>query len=195
MFDVVSAFVGHEEAEDGAHQLAHMLEGARTTRAEEGFQFGEGQFDRIEIGTVRREKPQVRAGLLNRRPDFGLFVGGEIIEHHHIARAERGHEHLLNVGEERRAIDRAIKHRRGCQLRRAERRDNGVRLPVTARGVIRDAIASPAARIAAQEIRRHARFVHEHILPSIMERLHHDPLPPRRRDIRPTLFVGVYGFF
>lgn len=150
MFDVVSAFVGHEEAEGGAHQLAHVLEGARTSRAEERLEFGEGQFDRIEIGTVRREKPQVRADLLNRRPDFGLLVGGEIIEYHHIARTERGHEHLLDVGEERRAINRAIKHRRGRQLRGAERRDDRVRLPMTARGVIRDAIASPAPRIAPQ---------------------------------------------
>jgi hypothetical protein len=37
----------------------------------------------LKVGTVRREKPQERTGLLNRRAHLGLLVGGQIVEHDH----------------------------------------------------------------------------------------------------------------
>ena len=83
MPDVICAFVGHQEAQCG-DQLADVLERARTGGAYERFQFGEGHFNRIEMGTVRRERSQMRPRLLNRYTDFGLFVDGEIVEHHDI---------------------------------------------------------------------------------------------------------------
>ena len=96
-------------------QTADVLEVLRPSGAEERFQFGEGQFDRIEIRTVGREESQVRARLLDGEPDFGLLVHDEVVEHHHIAGPQRGHEYLLDVGEETHVIDRPIKHRRGAQ--------------------------------------------------------------------------------
>ena len=65
MPDVVRALVGHEEPEGCRHQLADLVERARTGRAEERLQFGEGQFDRIEIRTRGREESQVRARVLD----------------------------------------------------------------------------------------------------------------------------------
>src|SRR5947209_8137066 len=61
--DVVRTLVGHEEAEGRRHQLADVVEGARTRRAQERLEFGEGEFDWIEVGTVGREKSQERSGL------------------------------------------------------------------------------------------------------------------------------------
>ena len=90
MPDVVRALVGHEEPEGRRHQLADVVERARARGAEERLQFGERQFDRIEVGTVGRQKAQMRPGLLNRRADLGLFVGGEIVEHDDIARRSVG---------------------------------------------------------------------------------------------------------
>ena len=55
MLDVVGAFVGHEETQRRCHQRAHLIERAGARGAEERLQFGEGQFDRIEVGTVGRE--------------------------------------------------------------------------------------------------------------------------------------------
>ena len=133
--------------------------------------------------------------LLNRDTDFRLFMDGEIVEHDDIAPSQRRYQHLLDVGAEGRAVDRSIEHRGGGQLGRAERRDDGVRLPVTARCVIRDAVAAPAPRVAAQQIRRDARFVDEDELPGMMERQRVDPPSPSGGDIRATLFLGVYRFF
>ena len=85
----------------------------------------------------------MRPRLLDRGADLGLFVGGEIVEHNDIARAQRRHQDLLDVGEERGVVDRPIEDRRRGQLGGAERRDDGVRLPVAARRVIARCV-SPA---------------------------------------------------
>jgi hypothetical protein len=61
--------------------------------------------------------------------------------------------------------------------------------------VISDARAAQAAGVPAQEIRGHARFVDEDVLSRIVERQRLTPPAPGGRDIRATLFVGVYGFF
>ena len=70
-------------------------------------------------------------------------------EHHDISTSQRGHQHLLDVGTERGAVDRSIEHRGGRHLSRAERCDDRVRLPVTAGRVIRDAVAAQAPRVPA----------------------------------------------
>jgi len=149
MPDVVRALIGREEPESRSHQFADVVERAWTRGAEERLQFGEGLFDRIEVGTVGREKAQERTGLLNRRAHLGLFVSGEIVEHDDIAGAQRGHQDLVDVGAERVIVDRAIEHRRRGQRRGAERRDHGVGLPVAARRVIPNPRPTQAPGIAA----------------------------------------------
>ena len=172
-----------------------MLERAGPDRAQKRLQFGERQFDRIQVRAVGREKSEERARLRDRRADFRLFVGGEIVEHDDIARAQRGHQDLFDVGAERDVVDRSIEHGRGRQLRRAEGCDHRVRLPVAAGRVIGDAGAAQAARVTTEQIRGHARFIHEDILAGIVERHRLAPLPARGGDVRPTLFVSVHGFF
>jgi len=191
----MGAFVGHEEAEGGGHQLADMFERPRTPRAEERLQFGEGWFDRIEVRTVRREKSQERPGLLNRDADVGLFVGREVVEDDDVAGTQRGHEHLLHVRAKRGVVDRAIEYGRGRQLGGAQRRDHRVRLPVAARRVIGDPGPAQAAGVAAEEIRGHARFVDADVPRRVVERERLSPLAPGGRDVGTPLFVGVYRFF
>jgi hypothetical protein len=193
--DVVSAFVGHEKSQSESHQLAHVVEGARTSGAKERLQFGEGQFDWIEIGTVWRKKPQTRSRVLNRLTNLGLFVSGEIVEDHDVAAAQGGHENLLDVSAERRAIDGAIEHGGGRHLARAQRRDDRVCLPMAARCVIGNPGSSQTPPIATQQIGGYARLVDEDVLPRLVKRLRGDPAPSLGGDIRTTLFVGVYGFF
>jgi hypothetical protein len=193
--DVVRAFIGHKEPECRSHRLADVLKGARAHRAEERLQFGECLFDRIEVGAVRRKKPQERTNLLNRSPNLGVLVDREVVEHDHIAAAQRRHQDWLDVGQEGDGVDGAIEHGRCGQLRRTEGGDHGVCLPVAARRVIRNAGPAQAPRIEPQQIRGHARFIHEDVLAGIVERQRLDPLAARGRDIRSTLFVSVYGLF
>jgi hypothetical protein len=149
MSDVICAFVGHEEPQGRGHQLADVLEGARTRGAEERFQFREGQFDRIEVGTVRRQKSEARADLLNRDTHLGLFVGSEVVEDNDIPRFQRGHQDLLDVGAEGDGVDRSVEHGRRGQLRGAERGDHRVCLPMAAGRVIPNARPARASGVAA----------------------------------------------
>ncbi len=149
MPDVVGALVGHEQPERRRHQLTHVFECAWPERAEERLQFGERLFNGIEVRAVGRKKSQQGSRLLDRGAHRGLFVGGEIVEHNDIARPQRGHQDLLDVGPEGGVVDRPIEHGSGRQGRGAQRRDDGVRLPVAARRVIADAGPPKAASVAA----------------------------------------------
>ena len=51
------------------------------------------------------------------------------------------------------------------------------------------------AAVAPQEIRRHATFIKEHILAHVADRQPVIPPATLRDDVRPSLLVGVYGFF
>jgi hypothetical protein len=57
---VVRTSSGAEELHRGGDQLTDMIEGARPCGAEEGFEFGEGLFDRIVVGTEGRQEAQLR---------------------------------------------------------------------------------------------------------------------------------------
>jgi hypothetical protein len=102
---------------------------------------------------------------------------------------------LFDVGEKCRAIDRAVKHGGRREPLEAQPGDHGVSLPVTAWGVIPEACATRTAAIPAEQIRRHAAFVQKDVLPDIAHRLRRLPLVAGRRNVRPALLVGVYGFF
>ena len=195
MPDIVGAFVGREEADGGGDQGADLFKAARTTGAEEGLQFTEGEFDRIEIGTVGREEPQVRPGLLNGRADRWLFVDREVVEHDDIARSQGGHQHLLDVGEETRTVDRAIEHGWRAQTLEAERGDDGVRFPVTAGCVIAEPRATRTPAVPTEEIGRDAAFIEKDVLPHIAERQPLAPAATLSDDIGAALLVGVYRFF
>ena len=105
-------------------------------------------FDRIEVRTVRREESNKRADLLDRGPHLGLLVGREVVEDDDIAWAQRRHQDLFDVGEERWTINGPIEHRGRAETLKTKRGDHRVGLPVTARGVIADSGTARAAAVA-----------------------------------------------
>jgi hypothetical protein len=191
----IAAFGGCEEAERDRDQIAHVVKRPRTRGSDEGFQFREGEFDRIEIWAVRRQEAELRADGFDRCAHRRLFMDGEIVEHDHIAGAERGDQDLLDVGEKRRIVDRPVEDGRGGEAIEAQRRDDGMRLPMTAGRVVEQACAAQTAAVPTQQIRRDPAFIQKQILRHMAERLPRLPLPPGRSDFRPTLLVGVYRFF
>ena len=63
------------------------------------------------------------------------------------------------------------------------------------RRVIPQTGAAGTPPVAAQEIRGHARFVDEDVGAGVVQGLRVLPTATRGGDVRPSLFVGVYGFF
>lgn len=195
MSHVVDALGGGVEAEGRAKELTHLIKAARARRAEKGLQFGEGLFDRIEVWAVGRQETQVRSGVFDGGAHRGVLMYRQVVEDDHIPGPERRHEHLLDVGEKRRVVDRAIEYRRRGEAVDTQRRDDRVRLPMTARRAIVQAGATGAATIAPQQIGGHPAFIEKDVLPHVAEGLPVLPLATGRGDIKATLFVGVYRFF
>ena len=195
MSHVISTFSGREEAERRGDERVDLIEAARPCGPQERFQFGKRLLDRIEVGTVRGKKPELRADPFDRGADLWLLVDGEVIEDHNVARAQRGHEDLFDIGEETRTVDRAVEDGWRAEALEPQRRDHRMGLPVAAGRVIAEPRAPWTAAIAPQEIRRHATFIQEHVLAHIADRQPVVPLATLRDNVRPSLLVGVYGFF
>lgn len=66
----IAIFRRGEELERRCAQGGEVIEGARPRGAQKRFQFGEREFDRIEIGTLGRQKAEVGANLLNGGADL-----------------------------------------------------------------------------------------------------------------------------
>ncbi len=148
MSHVISTFGGCEEAERRGDERVDLIEAARPGGSQEGFQFGERLFDRIEVGTVRGEKSEVGADPFDRRADLGLLVDGEVIEDDDVARAQRGHEDLFDIGEETRIVDGAVEDGRRADALEPQRRDHRMGLPVAAGRVIVEPQAPGTAAVA-----------------------------------------------
>jgi hypothetical protein len=137
----------------------------------------------------------VRAHLLDGGPDLGLLVDREVVEHHDIARPQRGHQYLFDIGEETRTINGAIEDRGRAQPLEAKRGDDRVRLPVTARRVIAEPRAARTPAVAPQQISRDAAFIEKDVLPQVAQRQPLAPLATLNDDVGTALFVGVDRFF
>ena len=80
MAHVVGAFGGREETECGGDQRDDLIEITGSRRAEERLQFGKRKFDGIEVGTVRRQEPELGARAFNRAAHVGVLVHDEVVE-------------------------------------------------------------------------------------------------------------------
>src|SRR5581483_12496781 len=98
--EVVSAFGGTETtdavADGGPERGARPRGGA----AQQLLELGERLFDRIEIGTIGRQKHQVGATGLDRLAYAGDLVAAEIVGQHDLAWREGRRQELLDIGAE-----------------------------------------------------------------------------------------------
>ena len=62
-------------------------------------------------------------------------------------------------------------------------------------GVIVQPRAAGTPAVAAQDVGPHTALVEKHVVTGLVQGQPVSPLPPLGRDVRPPLFVGVYGFF
>lgn len=195
MLDEVHALGRCEQVQCEGHQLHDLVEAAGPRGAQERLELREGLFDRIEVRTVRGQESETGPDPRNRGLDRRLFVQGEVVEDDHVPGPQRRDEDLLNIGEERGIVERAIEHG-GCrETIDAQAGHDRVGLPVAARGRVMQARAAGAASVTAQQVGGHAGLVDEDVGPRIVQGLGVLPVPTGRDDVRPALLVGVYRFF
>ena len=172
-----------------------MIEAARACRAHERFQLRERLLNRIEIGTVGRQELQVGAGRLDPRLYLRVFVDGQVVEDDYIAGLEGRRQDLVDVGKETGLIDGAVEDGRRDRPVEPQPQHHRARLPMPERRVIPEAHPTRAAPVPPNQIRRDAALVEKDVAAHIAQWLPVLPPPSRGRDVRPTLLVGVYGFF
>jgi hypothetical protein len=193
--DEITTFGGRKQVESGGDQRSDVIEAARPGRPEKRFQFREGELDRVEVGTVGREKAEPGPDGFDRAPDLRLFVDGEVVEHHHVARTQRRRQDLFDIRKKAGVVDRPIEHGRGAQAVEAQGRNDRVGLPMPAGRVVAQARAAQTASVAPEQVGRDAAFIQEDKVLRIAERQPGAPTAPLSDDVRPPLLVGVYGFF
>ena len=193
--DVVPTFGRRVESERGGDEGGDLIEAARPRRAQECFQFGEGEFDGVEIGTVGRQESEMRAGGLDGGPHLGLFVHHQVVEDDDVPAVERRHQDLLDVGEEAGIVDGAIEHRGRAQAVWPQSQNDRMRLPVTARRVIVEARAPETPAIAPKEVGRDTAFIEKDVLARVAEGQPVSPAAAVSGDVDAPLLVGVDRFF
>ena len=195
MPEVIPAFVRAEALETFAEERPERLDGSAAGRADDGFQLREAELDGIEIGAIRRQIHERRANALNRAADAGHFVDAEIVGDDEVAGLERRDQYLLDVGEEARAVDRAVAHPWRREPRDTERGDKRTRLPPATRRVVMHAGAADRATVAPEEVRGDARFVEKHQVRGVPPGGRGVPLDAREGDVRSIVFGRAHRFF
>ena len=195
MPEVISAFVGAEVLQAVTEQRPQRLDRATARSAHDRFQLREGEFNRIEVGAVRRKKEERRPGLRNRVRDPVDLVRAEIIGNDDVADVQGRYEDLFDIGEEARSIDRAIEHARRGEPADPKRRDEGARFPAGEGRVIVNPRAAHRPPVAAEQVRGDARLVQKHQVRGIPRWRVMMPLRARGGDIRPSVLRGAYRFF
>jgi len=195
MSKVVAAFGRLVARHGGADRVPQDFPRATARRPQDRLQLRKRQFNRIEIGAVFRQKPELGADVLNRPSDRWTLVTGQVVHDDDVAGGERRRQDLLDVREEAGAIDRTIKHGGRGEAGDAQRAEKRGRVPAPIRRVVGDPCAVEAPAIAANQIRPDATFIEKHEARGIERRGRDVPRGPREDDISASVFRRAYRFF
>jgi hypothetical protein len=102
--------------------------------AEEGFHLREGFLDRLEVGGVGRQVPELRPTSLDRRSRTVAVVDLEVIGDDDLARVQGGGQAMDDVALEGAVVDGLVEQQAGAEARQRERRDQRPVLPARAGG-------------------------------------------------------------
>ncbi len=172
-----------------------ILQGAGRCLAQMGFEFGEGQFNGIEIGAVRRQVAEAHPSSRKQLADMMDFVGGEVVEDERVARAQLWTEHLLQISRENLGIDGTFDQKGGFDAFLTQGRNEGGALPVAVREGAQTTLALGAATMMAGQLGVQAGFINKHQVADIPAGLLPTPKPPGGFNVRPILLGGARRFF
>lgn len=124
-----------------------------------GFEFGEGHFDGIQIGAVRRQEQEPRTPFLEDGLGLFAFMAGEIVEDHHVAALKRWSQLGFDIFLEDFSVHRPVDHPRCGQAVMAECGYEGLRSPVAEGCLHLEALAPTRTPPQARHLGRGASFV------------------------------------
>jgi hypothetical protein len=150
-----------EEIDEAADGVPEAADGSLGGLSQIRFEFREGFFDRIEVGTIRRQIKQARGRRLDHRTDGGPLVARQIVHHDDVTRLEFGEEDLFDVDFKSVPVDRPIEHK-GCRdPADPKTSDEGRCLPVPMRDACSQPLPARAAPMRAGHVRQGPGFIDE----------------------------------
>jgi len=171
------------------------IEGSSSGFAHVCLELGEGVFDRVEVGTVGRQVEKFGVLSLDRIPDAGDLVGGQVVHDDDIAWLQSRRQHLLDPSEKAFSVHRSVEQHWRDEACQRQTTDEGNGLPVTVRdcGAATFAFRRPAAK--PRHLCRKPAFIDEDQAFRGKIALTASPALPRRPHIGAFLLAGMWGLF
>ena len=158
-------------------------------------ELGECVFDGIEVGTVGRQVEQSGARCLDRVAHAGGLVSREVVHDDDIARCERRHQHLADIGEEHGAVHRTVVDEGGSHAGQPQRAGEGGGLPMAVRHAGPAALAKRRTTAQPSHLGRQAGLVDEHQFCRIEIELAVEPGAAAAQDVGAVLLQCMCGLF
>jgi len=134
------------------------IDGSSLGLPEKFCEFGEGHFDRIEIGAVGRQEQEACAADEARR--LFVLMARQIVGDHRVAPAQHGEKDLLDVGKKILGVDRSVEHEGGNQPLAGEARKER-RPSMTVRRMAEGTFADVGPGVTTRHCRRRPSLVEE----------------------------------
>src|SRR3984885_12078301 len=146
--EVCGAFGGRVLGEDFAAGVGDRLVASRFRLSQQSFELGEDLLDGGEGGRVFRQEEEAGSDIPDRLSPRLSLVGAEIVEDHDVARLQRRHEELFDIGVEALAVDGPVEQAGRVDAVVAQGGEESRGLPLALRDLVDDALAPwrPAAR-------------------------------------------------
>ncbi len=158
-------------------------------------EFGERQFNGIEIGAVGRQVADAHPLGREQPADAMDFVGGEVVEDEDVARTQLGTEHLLQVSCENLGIDGSFDQKRSFDAFMAQGGNEGGALPVAVRDDAETTLTQRTTPMVAGHFGVQAGFIDKDQMANIPAGLLPAPQSPGGFNVRPILLGGARRFF
>ncbi len=130
---MISALLRFEHCDDLADRIPKCIDGPLGFCAQERLQFSERLFDRIKVWAVRREVKQSASRRFN-CPVYAFgFMRRQVVHDDDVARCRGSNENLLNIGQKRDPVHRAVDDHGCSHARKPECSGECRRFPVSVR--------------------------------------------------------------
>ena len=139
---IVEALRWRKRLDELADELQQCLYGACRPLAQRRLQLRESHLDRIEVGRVGWQIPHLGADGLDRLARTFNLVGAQVVHEHGVAFAQRRREDLLDIGEERWPVHRAVDDIGRSEAIDAQGSNERQRLPVAVRDIRDETLAA-----------------------------------------------------
>jgi len=172
-----------------------LLVGAGSLAAQDLFDLAPHRFDGVEVWRIRRQVHQPGADSFEGFTDSPDFVGGQIVQDHHITGSQGGREPLPHPGQKHLTVHGAFKKPRSAGAVQANAGDQRAGFIPSVRDVRLQSLPAQGTTSQARHPGVGSAFVHKHQTGRGLDAQVLMPVRPSCGDVGARLFGGGQSFF